>query len=87
MPKPANVEDLRSELLEAYEWIKADPRRHNQVKEMANTAGKIIGTVKLQLEYSMLRQEKPCIDFLGGDAGMDKLLPAGEAKQLKPAAK
>ena len=67
MPKPENIEDLRDELLAAYEWVKTDPRRGNQVKEMANTAGKVIGTLKLQLEYAMLRQEKPCIAFLGGN--------------------
>lgn len=67
MPKPSNIEALRDNLLEAYEWVKSDPRRANQVKEMANTAGKILGTVKVQLEYAMLRGEKPCIEFLGGD--------------------
>lgn len=65
--KPANIEDLRDQLLEAYEWVKADPRRGNQVKEMTNTAGKVIGTLKLQLEYAMLRGEKPSIEFLGGE--------------------
>lgn len=67
MPKPENIEALRDALLEAYEWVKADPRRHVQVKEMANVAGKVIGTLKLQLEYSMLRGERPVIEFLGGE--------------------
>jgi hypothetical protein len=64
MPKPTNIEELRLELLEAYDWVKSDPRRANQVKEMANTAGKVLGTIKLQLEYSTLRGEKPEIEFL-----------------------
>lgn len=67
MPKPKDIEELREQLLEAYDWVKTDPRRANQVKEMANTAGKVIGTLKLQLEYAMLRQEKPAIEFLGGE--------------------
>lgn len=66
MPRPANIEELRDQLLEAYEWVKGDPRRGNQVKEMANTAGKVLGTIKVQLEYAMLRGEKPVIEFLGG---------------------
>ena len=59
-----NVTDLRKDLCEAYMWVKDDPRRGLQVKEMANTAGKIIGSLKVQLEYSALRGEKPDIDFL-----------------------
>lgn len=31
---------------------------------IANLAGKAINTVKVQLEYSKLRKEKPNIDFL-----------------------
>jgi hypothetical protein len=58
---------LRDQLLDAYESVKADPRRVNQVKEMANTAGKVLNTLKLQLEYAGMRGEKPCIEFLGGD--------------------
>jgi hypothetical protein len=66
MAKPKDINELRDQLLDAYDWVKADPRRANQVKEMANTAGKVIGTLKLQLEYAMLRREKPHIQFLGG---------------------
>jgi hypothetical protein len=68
MAKPKNIHELRDQLLDAYDWVKADPRRSNQVKEMANTAGKVIGTLKLELEYAMLRHEKPSIPFLTGRA-------------------
>ena len=64
MQTPKNVEQLRNELLDAYAWVKADPRRAGQVKEMSNTAGKVIGTHKVQLEYALLRKEKPEIAFL-----------------------
>lgn len=57
-------------MLDAYEWVKADPRRANQVKEMTNAAGKILGTVKLQIEYSMLRGEEPDIPFVGNTSGI-----------------
>lgn len=64
MAQPKNIDELRNGLLDAYEWVKADPRRANQVKEMVNAAGKVIGSLKLELEYSMLRKESPNIPFL-----------------------
>lgn len=64
MATAKNIEELRAGLLDAYEWIKADPRRGNQVKEMTNAAGKVIGTLKLELEYAALRKEVPNISFL-----------------------
>lgn len=67
MAKPKNIEELRDELMDAYEMVKTDPRRGNQVKEMVNAAGKVIGTLKLQLEYALMRGERPVIAFLGGE--------------------
>ena len=64
MANPKNIEELRSGLLDAYDWVKADPRRAGQVKEMTNAAGKVISTLKLELEYAMLRKETPNIAFL-----------------------
>ena len=64
MATPKNIEELRADLLDVYQWVKADPRRAGQCKEMTNAAGKIIGTLKLELEYSMLRKEAPNIAFL-----------------------
>ena len=64
MPQSKNIEELRTGLLDAYEWVKADPRRANQVKEMTNAAGKVIATLKVELEYAMLRKESPSIPFL-----------------------
>ncbi len=68
MPKPKDIHELRDQLLDAYDSVARDPRRANQVKEMANTAGKVLGTLKLELEYAMLRGEKPNIPFLHGAA-------------------
>ena len=44
--------------------LKADPKRVVQVGELANTAGKIISSVKLELEYAALRKDRPQIAFL-----------------------
>lgn len=69
MSSPKTINELRDQLLDAFEWVKTDPRRANQVKEMTNAAGKILGTVKAQMEYSLLKGEDPDIPFLGKTSG------------------
>jgi hypothetical protein len=64
MQTPENIEALRQSLLEAYTMLRQDPKRVVQVGELANTAGKVIGTLKLELEYANLRKETPNIAFL-----------------------
>ena len=75
MASPKNIEELRTDLLDVYQWVKADPRRASQCKEMTNAAGKILGTVKAQLEYAVIKGEDPEIPFLGKTSG--KPLRAG----------
>lgn len=77
MATPKDINELRTQLLDAFDWVKADPRRANQVKEMTNSAGKILGTIKAQMEYAVLRGEEPEIPFLGKTSG----------RPLKPEAK
>lgn len=69
MAKPKDITELRDQLLDAFDWVKADPRRAMQVKEMSNAAGKVLGTVKAQLEYALLKGEEPEIPFLGKTSG------------------
>ena len=69
MSQPKDITELRDQLLNAFDMVKTDPRRANQVKEMVNAAGKIIGSVKMQLEYSLLRGEEPEIAFMGKGSG------------------
>ena len=64
MQNITNINELRKDLIGAYEMLRADPKRVVQVGELANTAGKIIGSVKLELEYAALRKETPNITFL-----------------------
>jgi hypothetical protein len=75
MATPKDINQLRDQLLDAFDWVKGDPRRANQVKEMTNAAGKILGTIKAQMEYSMLKGEEPEIPFMGKTSG--KLLRPG----------
>ena len=59
-----NINEVRDELIEAFDMVKKDPRRVAQGKELGNIAGKIINSVKVQLEYAALRKERPEIPFL-----------------------
>lgn len=69
MATPKDITELRDQLLDAFQWVKEDPRRANQVKEMVNAAGKAIATVKCQIEYAALRGEQPDIPFIGKTTG------------------
>jgi hypothetical protein len=69
MAKPTNITELRDQLLDAFDSVKMDPRRANQVKEQTNAAGKILASVKTQLEYSLLKGEEPDIPFMGKTSG------------------
>ena len=59
-----NVEALRTKLIDVFEGIEAGLVRSVVAKEMNNCAGKIINSLKTQLEYAALRKEKPDIPFL-----------------------
>lgn len=69
MPKPKDINELRDQLLDAFEMVKQDPRRASQVQEMTNTAGKVIGIIKLQLQYAISKAEEPDLPFLGKTSG------------------
>ena len=69
MSAPKNITELRNELLESFDQVKKDPRRLAQAGELANTAGKIIASVKMQLEYCLMLNEEPEIPFLGTTSG------------------
>jgi hypothetical protein len=58
------ITELRNDLLEVYDGLRTGSIEPKEAKEINNTAGKIIATAKVQLEYSGLRGEKPEIDFL-----------------------
>jgi hypothetical protein len=64
MQKITNINELRLELIEAFELLKSDPRRVVQVSELSNTAGKIIASVKVELEYAAIKKVSPEIPFL-----------------------
>jgi hypothetical protein len=59
-----NIEQLRESLSDNYTRIKAGKMGLNIGKELANTAGKILNSCKVQLEYNTLMGKKNKIDFL-----------------------
>lgn len=59
-----NITELRDDLLSVYEDLRNGKISPKDTKEINNTAGKIIASAKVQLEYSSLRNEMPDIDFL-----------------------
>ena len=83
MAKPTDINELRDSLLDAYDMLSKDPKRVVQVGELANTAGKVLGTIKAQMEYALARGEEPDIPFMGKTSGKQL---TSNAKRLLAAA-
>ena len=59
-----NITELRKSLAENYEQMKAKEMDIKLGKELANTAGKIINSIKVEMEYNQMFDKKKKIDFL-----------------------
>ena len=59
-----NAEELRFELAQTFAQLKAGEIKPSEAAELANLAGKMIGSAKVQVEYYALRKEQPRIDWL-----------------------
>ena len=57
------LDELREQLCEVFDGLRSGSLLAKEAKEMNNAAGKIIGSLKVQLEYYHLREEKPEIPF------------------------
>ena len=62
-----NITGLRNELLDLFDQLRANKIKPVTAKEINNTAGKIIGSAKVQLEFHKLAGSKPDIKFLEGN--------------------
>ena len=60
-----NVEELRTQLAEVFTGLQNGTIKHKDASELANLAGKMINSAKVQVEYYALRKEAPVIPFLG----------------------
>lgn len=65
MPKIKNINELRNDLLENYDALKKNPKKLAQVSELANISGKVIASLKIELEYCAMTNITPQIPFLG----------------------
>lgn len=59
-----NITELRNSLLENYEKMKSKNMDLKVGKELANTAGKILSTVNIELKYQQINGVKEKINFL-----------------------
>jgi hypothetical protein len=59
-----NITDLRNELCNTFDDLKAENITPKIASEMNNSAGKIINTLKVQLEYHTMTKSIPTIPFL-----------------------
>ena len=59
-----NAEELRDELAQTFAQLKAGAIKPSEAAELANIAGKMIGSAKVQVEFYALRKEMPDIKFL-----------------------
>jgi len=62
-----NVVELRDDLADIFNKLKSGDIKPEKAAQMTNCAGKIIGTLRVQIEYSDKREEKPRIEFLDTD--------------------
>lgn len=59
-----NIQELMTDLARVYEDLRSGSAKPGEVKEINNTAGKLIGACKVSIEYANARREVPEIDFL-----------------------
>ena len=59
-----NVDELRGQLAEVFAQLRAGTIKPGEAAELANLAGKMIGSAKVQVEYYALRKESPRIEWL-----------------------
>lgn len=64
-----NVEELRKELSAVFADLRAGKTKFKEAAELANLAGKMINSAKVQVEYYALRKETPDISFLRSTTG------------------
>ena len=67
-----NVTELREQLAQVFADLRSGTVKHSDAAELANLAGKMITSAKVQLEYYSLRKEAPVINFLISEGVTEK---------------
>ncbi len=65
------VNELRAELADVFQKLRAGEIKPGEAAELANLAGKMIGSAKVQVEYYALRKEPSDIAFLKDDRAIE----------------
>tara|TARA_R110000868_G_scaffold295262_1_gene555688 strand:+ start:1361 stop:1561 length:201 start_codon:yes stop_codon:yes gene_type:complete len=60
--------ELRAALSQVFDQLKAGEIKPGEAAELANLAGKMIASAKVQVEYAALRKDVPLIAFLKDDS-------------------
>lgn len=71
-----NMDEVRAALSATYTGVKAGKLEPGQAREMNSACGKIINTVRTELEYFALLKKAGRIPFL--ENGKAKVLPAAK---------
>lgn len=77
------ITEVRDHLLQGFNALVNKEMEPKEMQEINNTAGKIIASVKVQLEYHGMRGEKPEIDFLNSPP-THKTIATDQPKLDKP---
>lgn len=59
-----DITGLREGLAETFEKLKAGTEDLDKASQLINCAGKMIGTLRVEMEYADRRSEKPEIKFM-----------------------
>jgi hypothetical protein len=80
-----NITEIRDDMIKVYQALRNGSMKKTEADALANVAGKMIASAKLQLEYSAMRGEKPLIPFIGDGArpAINEPAPANGI-ELKP---
>ena len=62
-----NIKTMRDDLIQTFNKLKDGEIGLSEAKELANVAGKVFSSAKLQLEYNKYAQSKKSIEFLDSD--------------------
>lgn len=72
-----NIVELRQKLAGIVDGLGDGSVDVKTACEQNNSAGKIINTVKVQIAYAIVREEKPEIKFMSGSVSQEQLSGAG----------
>jgi site-specific DNA-adenine methylase len=70
------ITDIRNDLVNVFNKLRDGTMESKEAAEINNTAGKIIASIKVQLDYATLRGERPDISFLDGATTIENSKPA-----------